>query len=316
MINSVRNTVLSVLNKNNYGYISPSDFNLFAKQAQLDIFDDYFYQYNYQINKENARQSGTGLADIKKGYEEVIELFSETKYLTNSSVNTFFLPAPAYTGDDYYLINKVLGYETTIATGTITTVSATQLIDVNATFKTIDVQAGDIVFNLLPTAPTHATVTNVVNGTTLDLSTGIFDGVVNLGAAYVIFKPKQNELEKVTHSKITMLNNSMLTAPSRMFPAYTQEASLLTAFPSTLTEGILCQYIRYPKDPKWTYVTLTNGEPMFDSTQSDFQDFELSNDDQVELVNKILQYAGMSIREVAAVQFGKAEETMNDQKER
>ena len=55
---------------------------------------------------------------------------------------------------------------------------------------------------------------------------------------------------------------------------------------------------------------------MFDSTQSDFQDFELSNDHQVELVNKILQYAGMSIREVAAVQFGKAEETMNDQKER
>jgi len=209
-----------------------------------------------------------------------------------------------------------LGYETTIATGTITTVSATQLIDVNATFKAIDVQAGDIVFNLLPTAPTHATVTNVVNGTTLDLSTGIFSGVANLGAAYVIFKPKQNELEKVTHSKITMLNNSMLTAPSRMFPAYTQEASLLTAFPSTLTEGILCQYIRYPKDPKWTYVTLTNGEPMFDSTQPDFQDFELSNDDQVELVNKILQYAGMSIREVAAVQFGKAEETMNDQKER
>jgi hypothetical protein len=316
MINSVRNTVLSVLNKNNYGYISPSDFNLFAKQAQLDIFDDYFYQYNYQINKENARQSGTGLADIKKGYEEVIEIFSETKYLTHNTNNTFFLPAPAYTSDDYYLINKVLGYETIVATGTITTVSATQLIDVNATFKTIDVQVGDIVFNLLPTAPTHATVTNVVNGTTLDLSTGIFSGVANLGAAYVIFKPKQNELEKVTHSKITMLNNSMLTAPSRMFPAYTQEASLLTAFPSTLTEGILCQYIRYPKDPKWTYVTLTNGEPMFDSTQPDFQDFELSNDDQVELVNKILQYAGMSIREIEAVQFGKGEETMNDQKER
>ena len=55
MINSVRKTVLSVLNKNNYGYITPDDFNLYAKQAQLDIFDDYFYDYNYQINKENAR---------------------------------------------------------------------------------------------------------------------------------------------------------------------------------------------------------------------------------------------------------------------
>eukprot|EP01052_Picozoa_sp_SAG31_P068817 SAG31_NODE_27627_length_423_cov_0.527778_1_plen_55_part_10 len=55
MINSVRNTVLAILNKNNYGYISPQDFNLFAKQAQLDIFEDYFYQYNYQLNKEKKR---------------------------------------------------------------------------------------------------------------------------------------------------------------------------------------------------------------------------------------------------------------------
>ena len=316
MINSVRNTVLSILNKNNYGYISPSDFNLFAKQAQLDIFDDYFYSYNYQIQKENARQSGTGYADIKRSYEEVIEFFSETKYLTHNANNTFFLPAQLYTGDDYYLINKVLGYETTVTTGTITTVSATQLIDVNATFKSIGVQVGDIVFNLLPTAPTYATVTNVVNNTTLDLSTGIFDGLLNLGAAYIIFKPKQNELEKVTQGKITMLNNSTLTAPNRLFPAYTQEGSILTTHPSTLTEGVLCQYIRYPKDPKWTYITLTNGEPIFDSSQADFQDFELAVDDQVGLVNKILQYAGMSIREVAAVQFGKAEETMNDQQEK
>ena len=74
MINTVRNTVLSVLNKNNYGYLSPSDFNLFAKQAQLDLFESYFYQYNYQINKENARTSGTGLADITKGIAEELNI--------------------------------------------------------------------------------------------------------------------------------------------------------------------------------------------------------------------------------------------------
>ena len=50
MINSVRNTVFSVLNKNNYGYISPQDFNLFAKQAQLEIFENYFSNYNTAIN--------------------------------------------------------------------------------------------------------------------------------------------------------------------------------------------------------------------------------------------------------------------------
>lgn len=313
MINSVRNTVLSILNKNNYGYISPSDFNLFAKQAQLDIFDDYFYSYNYQIQKENARQSGTGYADIKRSYEEVIEFFSETKYLTHNANNTFFLPAQLYTGDDYYLINKVLGYETTVTSGTSTAVAVNNLEDSAADFIADGVQVGDIVFNLRPVAPSYATVTQVLSGNILGLSEDIFTVVPS---NYIIFKPKQNELEKVTQGKITMLNNSTLTAPNRLFPAYTQEGSILTTHPSTLTEGIMCQYIRYPKDPKWTYITLTNGEPMFDSSQADFQDFELAVDDQVGLVNKILQYAGMSIREVAAVQFGKTEETTNDQQEK
>ena len=87
MINAVRNTVLAILNKNNYGYISPSDFNLFAKQAQLDIFDEYFIAYNNQINKENGRVSGSGYADIKKGYEEVIDTFSITASLSKNILN-------------------------------------------------------------------------------------------------------------------------------------------------------------------------------------------------------------------------------------
>ena len=62
-INEVRNTVLAIANKNNYGYISPADFNLYAQQAQMDMFEDYFYSYNSQIVKENMRQSGTGYAE-------------------------------------------------------------------------------------------------------------------------------------------------------------------------------------------------------------------------------------------------------------
>ena len=110
MINSVRNTVLAIINKNNYGYISPSDFNLFAKQAQLDLFDEYFYNYNEQINEENARLSGTGYANIKLGYEEVIDTFSVTEFLTQKTLNTstYFLPSTNTTGSDYYLLNKVL----------------------------------------------------------------------------------------------------------------------------------------------------------------------------------------------------------------
>ena len=76
MINEVRNTVLAIANKNNYGYISPQDFNLYCEQAQLDIFENYFYQYNSWLIKENQRISGTGYANIVKGLEEVIDSFS------------------------------------------------------------------------------------------------------------------------------------------------------------------------------------------------------------------------------------------------
>ena len=72
MINSVRNTVLAIANKNNYGYVSPQDFNLYAQQAQMDLFEDYFYQYNSWITKQNQRVSGTGYADIVKSLVEYL----------------------------------------------------------------------------------------------------------------------------------------------------------------------------------------------------------------------------------------------------
>tara|TARA_R100000700_G_C3136901_1_gene120015 strand:- start:234 stop:968 length:735 start_codon:yes stop_codon:yes gene_type:complete len=241
MINSVRNTVLAIINKNNYGYISPSDFNLFAKQAQLDLFDEYFYNYNEQINEENARLSGTGYANIKLGYEEVIDTFSVTEFLTQKTLNTstYFLPSTNTTGSDYYLLNKVLCFS-----------------------------AGNL-----------------------------------LGQA-----------EKVSHNKITLLNNSLLTTPNTTFPAYTQEGDSITIFPTTINTGqdVQAQYIRYPKDPKWTYVTLFNGEPLFDQTAADFQDFELPVDDANDLVAKILQYAGVSIREREVIQYGLTDEQQLD----
>ena len=46
MINSVRNTVLSIVNKDNRGYISPEEFNLYSKQAQIEIYEKLFYDYS------------------------------------------------------------------------------------------------------------------------------------------------------------------------------------------------------------------------------------------------------------------------------
>ena len=84
-INEVRNTVLAIANKNNYGYISPQDFNLYCAQAQMDMFENYFYSYNNQLVKENKRLSGTGYADISKGLLEVIDTFYVNIPLENTA---------------------------------------------------------------------------------------------------------------------------------------------------------------------------------------------------------------------------------------
>jgi len=43
MINEVYQTVLAIANKEQRGYITPQEFNLFANQAQNSIFEQYFY---------------------------------------------------------------------------------------------------------------------------------------------------------------------------------------------------------------------------------------------------------------------------------
>ena len=319
MINAVRNTVLAILNKNNYGYISPSDFNLFAKQAQLDIFDEYFIAYNNQINKQNGGVSGTGYADIQRGYEEVIDTFSITASLSQSMLNEYTVPTPATTGSDYYLLNKILIYSTVTSSGVTTSTGGgnTQLIDSGATFQTDGVAAGDIVSIVLSNSVvTNLKVASVTNQTTIVLNVA---SLTITGVPYAIYKKAdlKNEAEPVSHSKITMLTKSMLTSPNTTFPAYTQEGNILTLYPDSVSQigRVVSQYIRYPKDPKWTYISLTGGEPIFDQSQSDYQDFELPQDDVNNLVARILQYAGMSIREIATVQFGQAIEQQENQEQ-
>ena len=312
-INEVRNTVLAIANKNNYGYISPSDFNLYAKQAQMDMFEDYFYQYNNWINRQNKRTSGTGYADILKSLVEVIEEFSITNFLTQTLANTYALPA------DYYFIDKLFYYPQVLSTGTNTTVTAFKLTDGAATFSNLTAPytppVGSIIVNT--TTSTECFVTNVDSPTVLSIS----GNIMNINDNYVIYNNENiKEVERVSQNKIFYLTSSPLTAPSAQFPAYVLEGNTVTVYPSVIGPNvgssvfsqwtgtsIKCQYIRYPLSPQWTFVTLAGGEPIFNNTAASFQDFELPDSDEPALIAKICQYVGIEIREADVYQFGTQE---------
>ena len=326
-INDVRNTVLAIANKNNYGYISPQDFNLYAQQAQMDVYEDYFYQYNNWINRENSRTSGTGYANIVKSLEEVIDSFSAEAFLSQLPAdlnlsNKYQLPA------DYYLINKLFYYPNTLFTGTNTVVAAFKLTDSTKTFISnpstmVSPPIGSIIVN--NTTGQQCYVTAVDNATTLSISSDI----MALNNSYTIYSANNiTEVERVNQNKIFLLTSSNLTAPTTQYPAYvlggastnvaTPNAVIgntVDVYPTTIRQqyAIKVQYIRYPLPPQWTYTSLVSGEPLFNPGSTSYQDFELPLSDEAMLVAKICQYVGIEIREADVYKFGSDQETMETQ---
>jgi len=309
MINEVYKTCQALLNKSNFGFLAPSDLNLYAHQAQLDIFENYIAKYNKQINAENARMSGTGYGNLSQKIAEDLENFSTTNFLSNSSNNVFFLPSLTTTGDNWFMMNKVVCYPNQLDSGTATSIVTDQLVDSSGLFVTDGIAVGDIVTNT--TDDTTARVVTVTSETVLVLDADIFVS----GETYKIFQASTPRVaEKVSHSKITELSISLLTTPNNLFPCYTLEGATIKVLPSTLnTTGMVeGQYFRYPLQPKFTYVVI-DGSPIFDGSASDYQDFELPQEEMPNLITRILRMAGLEIRESEVVAYANNEENKENQ---
>jgi hypothetical protein len=99
MINEVRNAVMFILNKDNNGYLTPSEFNSFSKLAQIEIFEDTFQKVNDWHSKRNirgqVRQSNSGIADITKHVTEDIEFFVNLQAMTYNA-GVFEKPSDIY----------------------------------------------------------------------------------------------------------------------------------------------------------------------------------------------------------------------------
>ena len=74
-INSVYTTVLAILNKENRGYVPPFDFNKLAKQAQLEIFESYFYDLAHFGISQKGKIYSSGYSSVTKSIKEKIDIF-------------------------------------------------------------------------------------------------------------------------------------------------------------------------------------------------------------------------------------------------
>ena len=89
-VNTVYQRVLAITNKEQRGYLTPQEFNTIANQAQLDIYEQYFYDLN-QFGRIPGNQ--TDYADMLNILEEKISIFEKTGVSVSGGTT---LPADLY----------------------------------------------------------------------------------------------------------------------------------------------------------------------------------------------------------------------------
>jgi len=111
-IDTVYQRVLGILNKEQRGYVTPQEFNLFANQAQMDLFEQYFYDIN-QFGRIPG--NSTEYSDMLTLLNEKINIFEAVATPTRPSAT--FIPA----ADQYRLGAVVYKNTTTNSFGVVST---------------------------------------------------------------------------------------------------------------------------------------------------------------------------------------------------
>jgi len=94
-IDRVYQKVLALANKEQRGYITPQEFNLFADQAQMEIFEQYFYDTS-QFKRRPA--SNSEYHDMVELIDEKLRTFRHVEVVYNGSQVDFYKIGSVFTG--------------------------------------------------------------------------------------------------------------------------------------------------------------------------------------------------------------------------
>ena len=108
-IDTVYQRVLAIANKEQRGYITPQEFNLFAGQAQMKIFEQYFYDLNQFKRLPGTQQEVSDRISVVE--EKLSTFYKYNQSITPTAGGSIDLDASA---TDLYRLNEVrVQYDTT-----------------------------------------------------------------------------------------------------------------------------------------------------------------------------------------------------------
>ena len=132
-IDTVYQRVLALANKEQRGYLTPQEFNLHANQAQMNIFEQYFYDiHQFQSTQKGNDNSYSDMVSI---LEEKISLFEVyNQQLANHSGTNGTLPSDVYRLGQVQFGNN---FEESVVIERVTTNEINLLLNSNLTAPTL-----------------------------------------------------------------------------------------------------------------------------------------------------------------------------------
>ena len=103
MIDTIYKTLLTIINKENQGYISPTEFNLLSNNVQNEIFRSYFEEENTDKNRQNRGLTNRGYSNLPFNQRQRITPFAVDLDITgvlSGSKTIFGIPPSAYFIED------------------------------------------------------------------------------------------------------------------------------------------------------------------------------------------------------------------------
>jgi len=106
-IDTVYQRVLALANKEQRGYITPQEFNLIAQQAQMELFEQYFYDAK---SEDRNLKSSTEFSNIDELLDEKISIFKKSSAIV-VALGIGTLPSDLYRLGMVYHTNKYIEFE-------------------------------------------------------------------------------------------------------------------------------------------------------------------------------------------------------------
>lgn len=308
------------MNKEGRGFLTPDQFNRIGRQVQLDLLERAFFDYNRATNKEKANITNNEYGNIPKNIKEKIDIFSKeaelivvNKNAIKPGINVRVRTTTTGVSVPTQVTAGVYSNLATTSNGSGTGLKVTVVATANA-FSTITVtesgtgySSGDVI-----TIP-QASMTGANNPYTFPIeATDIVVGNIDLPEdLYRVINLSRLDrtvnFEQVEKSEYTYINSSKLTQPSKDYPIYYRGNEGFKIAPTTLIgETIIFDYIKMPLDPYWGFTTTASSGYQYAASSS--RDFEMHQSDEVNLVVKILGYAGVIIKDPSIVQAASQEE--------